>query len=154
VFIGVRVGLGRTLAAEGRQSEALDVLRPALAMSVTQWKPDNWHIAEARLALGQALMATGKPAEAKPLLEQSHATLDRQRRAQPRLAAEADAALARLAGSRHTTGCSRLRSAMAGFAALLRAHMWHPQEAPRLRSGVVVEGPVAAPRAHHRRLEE
>ncbi|MEP7381236.1 MAG: serine/threonine-protein kinase [Gemmatimonadota bacterium] len=104
LFIGVRVGLGRTLASEGRQTEALDVLRPALAMSVTQWKPDNWHIAEARLALGEALMATGRSAEAKPLLEESHAALDRQRRAQPRLAAEADAALAHLAGGRHRRG--------------------------------------------------
>jgi serine/threonine protein kinase/tetratricopeptide (TPR) repeat protein len=104
IYVGVRVGLGRTLASQGRHAEALDVLRPALAMSVTQWKPDNWHIAEAKLALGQSLMAAGKSAEAKPLLEESRASLDRQRRAQPRLASEADAAIARLGGSGHTTG--------------------------------------------------
>lgn len=103
-YIGIRVGLGRTLASEGRQAEALDVLRPALAMSITQWKPNSWRIAEARLALGETLMATGKSAEAKPLLEASRGAFDPQRRAQPRLAAQADAALARLAGSRHTTG--------------------------------------------------
>lgn len=94
VYIGARIGLGRALAAQGRPDEARDVLVPAVAMSVAQWKPGNWHIAEGRLALGEVLMAMGKPAEAKALLEQSRAALDRQRRAQPRLAAETDSALA------------------------------------------------------------
>jgi hypothetical protein len=104
VYIGARVGLGRTLASEGRWPEARDVLGPAVNMAVTQWKPTNWRIAEAQLALGETFSALGSPAEARPLIEASHASLDRQRHAQPRLAAEADAALARLALTRKGPG--------------------------------------------------
>lgn len=97
VYIGARVGLGRALLAEGRRAEARDVLTPAVSMAITQWKIGNWRIADAQLALGETLASIGSAADAKPLLEAARATLDQQRRAQPRLAAEADAALARLA---------------------------------------------------------
>ncbi|MEP6731183.1 MAG: serine/threonine-protein kinase [bacterium] len=104
IFISARVGLGRTLASEGRDAEAIDVLRGANDMVVTQYKKDNWHIAEARLALGKSLVAVKKLEDARPLLEQARASLDGQRRAQPRLAAEADSALQRLSlTSRRTT---------------------------------------------------
>ena len=103
-FLATQVGLGRTLASQGRDAEAIEVLRPANEMILTQWKKGSWRIAEARLALGKSLMAVKKPDEARPFLDSARTALDAQRNAQPRLAAEADSAFQRLAqAGRRTT---------------------------------------------------
>ncbi|MEO8561330.1 MAG: serine/threonine-protein kinase [bacterium] len=93
LYFSVLVGLGRTLAEEGRRDEALEMLRPAVAMGPALWKPDNWHLADARLALGETLLAMGHPAEARPLVESATAALVSLRGAQPRLFTEANAAV-------------------------------------------------------------
>jgi len=95
--VTTQVGLGRALLAQGRAAEALPVLDRALAMSRARFGDDHWRTAEARLFLGECLMATGRAARAAPLLRAADATLQQQRRAQPRLAARAHAALQRVA---------------------------------------------------------
>ncbi|MBV9880246.1 MAG: serine/threonine protein kinase [Gemmatirosa sp.] len=92
VHMDGEIELGRALLAEGRAAEA----RPALERAVALARPEEerWRVADARLALGECLTALGDRAQALPLLRAAAEALRTQRRAQPRLAREAAAALA------------------------------------------------------------
>ena len=96
-YIGAQRTLGDAVLAQGRPDEALPILVRALEMSREQFGPENWRTADAQLAYGTALVAKGRYAEAEPLLLAARATLERNRKAQPRLAVRAAAAVARLA---------------------------------------------------------
>jgi tetratricopeptide (TPR) repeat protein/tRNA A-37 threonylcarbamoyl transferase component Bud32 len=95
-FIEAQGALGRTLTDQGRAAEAQPLLERTLEMARAQYGPDDWRTGEAGLALGTCLVALGNSAEAEPLLRNAVTTLQPQRRAHPRLAAEADASLTRL----------------------------------------------------------
>jgi eukaryotic-like serine/threonine-protein kinase len=91
-----QVVLARALARQGRGTEAVAVAESALKSSLELFTGSDWRIAEARLALGEALAASGQRSRAEPVLQEASAALFEQRHAQPRLAAQAAAALARL----------------------------------------------------------
>jgi thioredoxin-like negative regulator of GroEL len=84
------------LLAQGRVDEALPVLEAAVERARGQFGKGHWRAADAELAYGRALLASGKVVEAEPLLRSAHASLDRTRRSQPRLAAQAAAAVDKL----------------------------------------------------------
>ena len=86
-------GLGQALTDQGRATEALPVLERTLAMSSERFGADDWHTGEAKLALGACLAASGQHTRAEPLLQEAYTTLQKKRRAQPRLALQATAAL-------------------------------------------------------------
>ncbi|MES2525212.1 MAG: serine/threonine-protein kinase [Gemmatimonadota bacterium] len=88
--------LGEAVLSQGRVGDALPLLSDALAAVRARYGDDDWRTAESRLTYGRALLAARRVDEARPLLLAARATLDRERRAQPRLAAAASAAVARL----------------------------------------------------------
>jgi tetratricopeptide (TPR) repeat protein len=90
------LGLGRLLTAHGRAAEARPLLEHTLVVARAVPNIEAWRLAEAQLALGECLTALGDRATAEPLVTAARATLGPQRRVQPGLAAQADAALARL----------------------------------------------------------
>jgi hypothetical protein len=92
-LITAQVGLGLTLAETGRPAEALPLVEHALALSRERFGPDHWRTGEAQFAVAVVLSATGQSARADPLLRQAAAKIQPHRRAQPRLAAQVDAAL-------------------------------------------------------------
>ena len=91
-YINVEIGLGRILTSRGETQPARVVLERALAMSRQRYGEQHWRTAEAKLALGACLAASGQAARADSLLRASYAVLQKER-GQPRLAAEARAAL-------------------------------------------------------------
>jgi len=91
--ITAQVGLGLTLAETGRSGEALPLVENALALSRERFGPEHWRTGEAQFAVAVVLTAAGQSARADPLLRQAAATIQPHRRAQPRLAAQVDAAL-------------------------------------------------------------
>jgi len=93
-----QIGLGRTLTASGRAAQADTLLAPLLDDVRRRFGPAHWRTAEAELALGESLLQLRRIGEAEPLLRQAAATLGAQARAQPQLASDAKAALARAAG--------------------------------------------------------
>jgi Tfp pilus assembly protein PilF len=99
-YLNAQTGLGLALLAQGRAVEARVRLEAALRLARADLGEEHIRTADARLALGKALLATGEYARAEPLLRASAAEFNRQRRSQPIFAAEADAALARLARRR------------------------------------------------------
>ena len=94
--MGTRRLLGEAMLAQGRADEALPILKLALDTIRAEYGDQHWRTAEAQLSLGTALAATRRHADAAPLLRAASATAQRHRQAQPRLAAKADAALARV----------------------------------------------------------
>jgi thioredoxin-like negative regulator of GroEL len=95
-LVVARTTLGKALLAQGRVDEALPVLEAAVERAPGQFGKGHWRAADAELSYGRALLASGRVAEAEPLLRSVHVNLHRQRRAQPRLAAQAAAAIAKL----------------------------------------------------------
>lgn len=90
------VGLGRTLTAAGRYAEADSLLARGLTLAEETYGPTDVRLAEARLARGILLAASGRPPEAAALLHQARETLEPLRRRQPRLARQAERAVANL----------------------------------------------------------
>jgi tetratricopeptide (TPR) repeat protein len=84
------------LTDQGRATDALSILEPAPEMSATEFGPNHSGTGEALLALGICLMALRQYEHAEPLLQRAHTILQKQSLAQPRLAKDADAALAQL----------------------------------------------------------
>ena len=107
LIIPGQIGLGRTLTQLGRPGEAKPLLDSALAMSRDQLGPAHSRTAEATLGLGQCLEALGDYDHAESLLRQADTLLAKQRKAQPVLAREADAALSRLVRLRQRQTVSR-----------------------------------------------
>jgi eukaryotic-like serine/threonine-protein kinase len=99
-YIAAQNNLGQAILARGRADDALPILERALELMRGQFGDDSWRTADAQLALGRALVAKRRLAEAEPLLLAARATLEKNRTAQPRLAAQAAAAVASLAAAR------------------------------------------------------
>ena len=96
-FIGAQRTLGAAILAQGRVDEALPLLQRSYQLARLQWGADHWRTADVQLTYGRALLAKGRVAEAAPLLRSARANLEKIRRGQPRLIAQADSALATLA---------------------------------------------------------
>ena len=99
-WIAARVGLARVMTARGQAREAIPVLERAVAASRTQSGPTHWRTAEAEVALGEALIATGAAERASTMLAEVVRTLEPQAAAQPRLLAWARRASSSARGSR------------------------------------------------------
>jgi tetratricopeptide (TPR) repeat protein len=95
LFIRAQLGLGQTLTAEGRASEALPLLEKSVDMAVAKFGPDHLATADGRFGLGTCLMALGHYDKAEPQLRAAYATLDKKKRSQPQLFARISDALAR-----------------------------------------------------------
>jgi len=95
-FLTSRLALGKALLARGRTGEALPVLEQVVERSRAQFGDDHWRVGDARLSYGKALVASGRLVEAEPELRAAGAALEKSRRAQPRLAAQAETAVASL----------------------------------------------------------
>jgi len=80
----------------GRTAEALPLLEGTLLASRDEFGPEHWRTAEARLALGECLLLRRQYGRAEGLLQEAYVVLDRDRRAQPLVARDADKALQRL----------------------------------------------------------
>ena len=102
-----QIGLGRTLTQLGRPREAKPLLDSALAMSREQLGMAHSRTAEATLGLGQCLAALNDFDRAEPLIRQADTLFAKQRKAQPVLAREADAAWSRLVRLRQKQTVSR-----------------------------------------------
>jgi hypothetical protein len=85
----------------------MPLLDSALAASRDQLGPGNPRTAEATLGLGECLTALGRFSLAEPLLRLADSLLHVQRKAQPLLAREADAALSRFARNRQRQAAIR-----------------------------------------------
>ena len=79
-----------------RAAEARELLEPVAKLSSEKLGEEHVRTADARLALGKALLATREYARAEPELRAASATLEGKRKTQPFLAADARAALAEL----------------------------------------------------------
>ena len=95
-FVVARTTLGKALLAQDRVDEALPPLEEAVARAGRQFGKGHWRTADTELTYGKALLARGRLAEGEPLVRSARAALETQRRAQPRLAAQARAAVAKL----------------------------------------------------------
>jgi tetratricopeptide (TPR) repeat protein len=95
LFIRSQLGLGQTLTAEGRASEALPLLEKGVDMAVAKFGADHLATADGRFGLGTCLMALGHYDKAEPELRAAYAVVDKKRRSQPRLFARIADALAR-----------------------------------------------------------
>jgi hypothetical protein len=94
--VNAQTGIGLALMARGRAADARDALEPLVRFARTQLGEEDIRTADAQLALGRALLATGEYARAEPVLRAAASTLEKQRKVQPYLAAEAAEALAEL----------------------------------------------------------
>jgi hypothetical protein len=88
----VRLALGKALLALGRADEARPMLEQVVADAKRQFDKHHWRVGDALLAYGKALAASGRVADAAPVLRAARVVLEKNRRAQPRLAAQAMAA--------------------------------------------------------------
>jgi tetratricopeptide (TPR) repeat protein len=95
-----RTGMGRVLLATHRVKEAVPVIEGALEMSRKRFGADHWRTGEAQLVLAECLMAMGEVDSAEAPLREGRAVLDKQQRAHPGLAREANAAGVRFAALR------------------------------------------------------
>jgi eukaryotic-like serine/threonine-protein kinase len=93
-----RLGLAQAIADQGRTREALPMLERVLEARRSRAGADDWRTAQARLALGAALLASGQRARAEPLLREAHAVLRRHRHELPALARQAETTLRRAGG--------------------------------------------------------
>ena len=95
-WIASRRALGQALIAPGRAQEALPILEQALQKSREEFGESDWRTAYAQLTYGNALVASQRVAEARPFLNTANEILQRHRKEQPQLSAQAAAALTRL----------------------------------------------------------
>jgi serine/threonine-protein kinase len=93
-----RLVLGKALLGQDRVDEALPWLERAASAAAPRYGERDWRTGDARLSYGLALMAKHRYAEADPLLRSARSILGSHRKAQPRLAARADDAVARISG--------------------------------------------------------
>jgi hypothetical protein len=93
-YLNAESGLGMALVARGRAAEGLGRLERAVRFARHHFGEEHVRTADARLALGSALLATGARGRAEPILRAAAAALEEQRKTEPQLAAQAAAALA------------------------------------------------------------
>jgi tetratricopeptide (TPR) repeat protein len=103
LLIMADVALGTTLTKLGRPAEAKPLLERGFAMSRERTGIGDWRTGESELALGVCLHALGESVKAEPLLREAADTLRAHRRAQPRLASQAECALAQVRGAPSTS---------------------------------------------------
>jgi hypothetical protein len=97
-----QTGIGLSKLAQGKPEDAQKIIEEALQTAEKQFGKTDWRAADAQLALGRALVAQKKYADAAPLIRAANATLQEKKKAQPRLAKQAAAALATLTGAAGT----------------------------------------------------
>ena len=97
IIVPARIGLGRVLVSTHRAKEALPVLESAVAMSRERQGPEHWRTGESEIVLAQCWMHLGRADSAEAPLREGREVLEKQRRAHPGLAKEADAAGRRFA---------------------------------------------------------
>jgi serine/threonine-protein kinase len=119
-LINTNVALGNVLTDQGRAAEALPLLERAVTMGRERFGAGDWRTAETELALGICLNALGQSAKAGPLLREAAETLVPLRRAQPRLAAQAERALAQVRGVSGLSGVSGVAGASGANSASAR----------------------------------
>jgi serine/threonine-protein kinase len=90
--------LGAALTAQGRSKEALPLLEHALGEARSAFGDDSFRTAHVKLSYATALMAEGRYSEASALARSAYASLESQRKVQPRLFAQAVTLLARAKG--------------------------------------------------------
>ena len=95
-YVYAQSGVGLTLVAQGHATEGRDLLEPVVKLAGERLGRDNVRTADARLALGKALLATGEYARAEGELRTASAWFEKKRKVQPFLAADARSALADL----------------------------------------------------------
>ena len=95
-YVNAQSGLGLALVSQSRAAAARDLLEPTVRMALGQFGEEHVRTADARLALGRALLATREYAEAEPILRAAAGTFEKQRKAQPYFAAQAAASIAEL----------------------------------------------------------
>ena len=95
-FIANHIALGKVLLAQGRLDSALVVLGRTMAMAKKQFGEGNHRTGEVVLLYGTGLAAKGRKVEAEPVLREAVAALEKNRRGQPRLYAQAVAAVNQL----------------------------------------------------------
>jgi serine/threonine-protein kinase len=95
-ILSSELSLGKALLAQGRIDESLPILERVTGMVRKQSGEGHWRTGDALLAYGTALAAKRRYADAEPVLRAARAALEKNRRAQPRPAARAAAAIARL----------------------------------------------------------
>jgi len=91
--VRTKLTLGKALLAQGRSDEALSILEGLPEQARQQFGDGRWLVGDAKLAYGKALIATGRLAEAGPVLREARVVLEKHRRSQPWLAAQAVVAL-------------------------------------------------------------
>jgi serine/threonine-protein kinase len=94
IFAGT--GLGLALVDQGKTVEAIPLIERALAVSAERFGATDWRTGEVQLALGIALNAAGQAVRADALLSDASRNIHSHQHAQPRLAAQTRAALARV----------------------------------------------------------
>ena len=95
-FYSGKLGLGKALLAQGRSEEAVPLLAEVVELAKQEFGDGNARTGDALLTYGRALAAKGRYADAAPTLKAARTVLEKNRRAQPRLIARADAALSAL----------------------------------------------------------
>ena len=83
------------MTARGQAREAIPILERAAEASRGQLGATNWRSAEAQVALGEALLATGQRQRAESVFAEAMRTLAPQEKAQPRLVAAVKQAMRR-----------------------------------------------------------
>jgi hypothetical protein len=95
-WTNARTGLALVLLDRRRAAEARDLLAPVVPFAERTVGAEHVRTNDARLALGRILVAMGEYDRAEPLLRTAAAAFERQRKAQPVFAAQAEAAMAEL----------------------------------------------------------
>jgi tetratricopeptide (TPR) repeat protein len=95
-YLNAQSGVGLALVRQGRATEARNLLEPIVKLASEKLGEEHVRTADARLALGKALLATHEYARAEPELRAAAAALESKRKTQPFLALEAKGALADL----------------------------------------------------------
>ena len=95
-WIGAMHALAKSLVAQRRTAEALPLLAQLVKTAEAQFGSGNARTGEVLLTYGTALTADGRYAEARPVLHAAQTALEKNRAANPSLAARARAAVEQL----------------------------------------------------------
>lgn len=106
-WITASLGMGQILTARRSHEEARRLLEEALELARSHLGPETLRTAEVELALAECLLDMRLAGDATVLLERANATIQANRRAQPRLAAHAEHLARRLERERARTAADR-----------------------------------------------
>ena len=94
--MSAELGLGKALLAQRRSAEAVPLLASAVERLRARFGEGNWRTADGLITYGEALLAEKRYAEAERALRDGRAAMAKGPRIQPRMAARAAAAMARM----------------------------------------------------------